>query len=582
MKKEDGKLLLSRRRVLMGVGAAAAGAVALPGSVATASAASAKPQHWDMEADVVCVGSGAAASTAAVTATALGAKVIVVEKMPMCGGTTNKSGGITWIPNNRYIAANGKQDGRDDCLRYMARYAYPDRYSAQSKNLGLPEHDYQMLEAFYDNGAKMVEWMDQIGAFKFREFKLWDVDIAPPDYADHLPENKQSVMRALEPAIGAGPYTGGRALAQQLEEWLRKQKVPFLMEHRAVALVKEGNRVIGLEARYNDKLVRIKARKAVIFGTGGFSHNLDLMEMHQLPAYGSCSTVSSTGDFIAIAQQAGVKMGGLGTAWRSQVILEQSLENRAIPHGVVFVPGDSMIQVNKYGRRAVNEKRNYNDRTRAHYYFDPANVEFPNQLLFMVFDERTLNRYAGALPIPVDKRESKWLIEGANAEELTRNLNARLETLASKIGCYRLDKNFAANLTATIERYNQFAEKGRDEDFDRGLHDYDRVWQKFFSPASKDSRYPDNDKPNSTMYPLDRNGPLYIVILAPGTLDTSGGPAVTPNAQVLAPDGKPIPGLYGVGNCIAAPTGPAYMGAGGTIGPAMTFGYLAGRHAVGK
>jgi len=584
MKKNDGNVSLSRRRALMGAGVAA-GAAALPGAAAASaasavSAVSAKSQRWDMEADVVCVGSGAAACTAGITAAALGARVVMVEKMPMCGGTTNKSGGIVWIPNNRFIAANGKQDKREDCLRYMARYAYPEHYSPESKNLGLTEHAYQMLEAFYDNGAKMVDWMDQIGAFKFREFKLWEIDIAPPDYADHLPENKRSTMRALEPAIGAGPYTGGRAMASQLEDWLRQKKVPFLMEHRAVGVVKEGGRVIGLEAMHNDKLVRIRARKAVIFGTGGYAHNLELSGLHQPGIYGTCAALGSTGDFIPIAQAAGARMGSLGTAWRAQVVLEQALANRAVPNTMEFVPGDSMIQVNKYGRRVVNEKRNYNDRTRAHFPFDPSNIEYPNQFLFMLFDERTINRYAGTRAISADKRETPWLIEGANVEELARNIAQRLEKLAAHIGSYRLDKNFAANLTATIERYNRFAENGRDEDFDRGLHDYDRIWQKFFSPVSKDSRFQNNDKPNPTLYPIDQKGPLYAIILAPGSLDTSGGPAINPNGQVLAADGKPIPGLYGAGNCIASPTGPAYMGAGGTICLAMTFGYLAGRHAT--
>jgi succinate dehydrogenase/fumarate reductase flavoprotein subunit len=578
MKKDSDKLLLSRRQVLLGAGAAA-GAMALP---ASAAAATAKNQRWDMETDIVVVGSGAAACAAAVTATGLGAQVVVVEKMPMCGGTTNKSGGITWIPNNRFIAANGQQDNRDDCLRYMARYAYPDLYSPESKNLGLAEHDYQMLEAFYDNGAKMVDYLDEIGAFKFREFKMWDLNTVPPDYADHLPENKRSTMRALEPAIGSGPYTGGRALASQLEDWLRKQKVQFLMEHSAVGVVKEGDKVIGLEARHENKMVRIRARKAVIFGTGGYAHNVALSHLHQPDLYGSCAALGSTGDFIAIAQQAGARMGTLGSAWRMQVPLEQALENRAIPNGVVFVPGDSMIQVNKYGKRVVKEKRNYNDRTRAHFVFDPVNIEYPNQLLFMVFDERTLSRYAGNLPLPADKRESTLLIEGGNAEELTRAIARRLEKYASKIGSFRLDKNFAANLDASIRRYNGFAEAGRDEDFDRGLHDYDRIWSKFFSAASKDSRFPDNDKPNITMYPIDQTGPLYAVILAPGALDTSGGPAINRDGQVLAADGHPMPGLYGAGNCIASPTGPAYMGAGGTICLAMTFGYLAARHAVGK
>ena len=115
----------------------------------------------------------------------------------------------------------------------------------------------------------------------------------------------------------------------------------------------------------------------------------------------------------------------------------------------------------------------------------------------------------------------------------------------------------------------------------RGLHDYDRAWMKLFSEVNPKAKYPENNKPNSTMYPIDRSGPLYAVILAPGSLDTSGGPSINASSQVLSASGEPIPGLYGAGNCVAAATGPAYLGAGGTIGPAMTFGYIAALHALG-
>ncbi|MNR20276.1 3-oxosteroid 1-dehydrogenase [compost metagenome] len=145
-----------------------------------------------------------------------------------------------------------------------------------------------------------------------------------------------------------------------------------------------------------------------------------------------------------------------------------------------------------------------------------------------------------------------------------------------------MSDDFAQNLDTSIERYNGFAEAGRDADFDRGLHEYDRIWNKLFSPVSKNAKFPANDKPNPTMYPIDRKGTLYAVILAPGALDTNAGPAINPHAQVLSAKGEPIPGLYGAGNCIASPSGPAYLGAGGTIGLAMTFGYLAARHAVGQ
>jgi succinate dehydrogenase/fumarate reductase flavoprotein subunit len=542
-------------------------------------------QRWDHEADVVCVGSGAAAGTAAVTATALGASVIVLEKMPLPGGTTGKSGGIAWIPNNQFIRAAGQQDNREDCLRYMARFAYPKNYDANGSTLGLPEDAYQLLAAFYDNGYRMVDWMERQGALKFGQFRMWSADTLPPDYLDHVPENKASNARSLEVAAGGyggGGFTGGAAMIRQLEAWLLERKVPMLLEHRVVGVIKEGGRAIGVEVQNNERLLRVRARKGVIFGTGGYSHSPELIWLHQPGLYGSCAATSATGDFIPIAQQAGARMGDLTTAWRTPVVLEQALENRAVPLGMFFAPGDSMIHVNRHGKRVVNEKRNYNDRTRAHFVFDPVNAEYPNLVMIMVFDERTLDRYAGAFPLPVDRREANWLIEGGNTQELTQNIARRLDGMAGRIGSFRLADSFAANLDATLERFNRFAETGRDEDFDRGLHEYDRAWMKLFSQANSSSKFPENDKPNRTMYPIDRTGPLYAVLLAPGSLDTSGGPAINADGQVIAADGSPVPGLYGAGNCVASATGPAYMGAGGTIGPAMTFGYLAAHHALGR
>lgn len=432
----------------------------------------------------------------------------------------------------------------------------------------------------------MLEWMESIGALKFGLFKMWNANTAPPDYADHFPENKANDIRALEVAAGSfsggGGFSGGKGMIQQIETWLEKHNVPILLEHRVIGVIKEGERVVGVEVRNGDRLLRIRARKGVIFGSGGYSHNTELIRLHQPGLYGSCAATCATGDFIPIAQATGAKMGDLGTAWRTPVVLEQALENRAVPLGVYFAPGDSMIHVNKYGKRVVNEKRNYNDRTRAHFVFDPVNMEYPNMFMMMVFDERTLSRYAGALPLPIDKRESKWLIEGKTCQELAQNIKARLASLGGKIGNFKLDDTFAENLDATISRFNRFAEVGRDEDFDRGLHNYDRAWMKLFSQVNKNTAFPENDKPNTTMYPIDRSSLLYAVILAPGSLETSGGPEINAKAQVISASGKPIPGLYGAGNCIAAVTGPAYMGAGGTIGPAMTYGYIAARHALGK
>lgn len=573
---------LSRRKLLAGAGLAAAGAaVGLP-RLAAAATGTREETVWDREVDVVCVGSGAAACTAAVTAAAKGATVLVLEKMPMPGGTTGKSGGVVWIPNHKHLAELGIEDFKDDCLKYMARYAYPESYDASSPTLGLAENAFRLIEAFYDGGSRMLDFLEQVDAIKFKPFKLWAVNDFAPDYAEHLPENKANNVRALEPDQGAGAGSGGGSLAYQLEAWLQDRNVPVLLEHKVEAIIMEGDRVAGLKVDHLGKTLMIKANKGVVFGTGGYAHNTQLVELHQKPGlYGSCAAPGATGDLLVMAQQAGAKMGRLDTAWRTQVVFEETLVNRALGGGVFFSPGDSMIQVNKYGKRCVNEKRNYNDRTRAHFVYDPVRAEYPNQFMFMVFDERTMNRYRGAYPIPNDKREVSWLIEGVGAAHLAAELDKKLQSLAGKMGSFQLDKKFGDNLAGAIERFNDFARAGVDEDFDRGLNDYDKVWQKVFSPVSSETDYPANEMPNPTMHPLD-NKKLYAIILAPGALDTSGGPEINSNSQIISATGSPIKGLYGAGNCVASPTGPAYLGAGGTIGLAMTFGWLAANHAVGS
>lgn len=572
----------SRRKLLAGAGLTVAGAaVGLPG-LASAASGSRQSIAWDQEADVLCVGSGAAACTAAVAAVAKGASVLLLEKMPMPGGTTGKSGGVTWIPNHKHLADLGVEDRKDDCLKYIARYAYPERYDASSPTLGLTENAFNLAEAFYDNGSRMLEFMEQVEAISFKPFKLWAVNEFPPDYAEHLPENKANNVRALEPSQGAGASSGGGSLAYQLEAWLQAKGVPVLLEHKVEEIIMENDRVVGLRVNHLGKTLMIKANKAVVFGTGGYAHNTELLELHQKPGlYGSCAAPGATGDFVAMAQKVGAKMGRLDTAWRTQVVFEEALANRALGGGVFFAPGDSMIQVNKYGKRCVNEKRNYNDRTRAHFTYDPVNADYPNQFLFMIFDERTMDRYRGAYPIPSDKREVGWLIEGDGVSQLTVALDDKLRSLVGKVGSYVLDARFSDNLAETIKRFNGFAETGIDEDFSRGLNEYDKVWQKVFSAVNPETEYPSNDMPNPTMHPID-SSKLYAIILAPGALDTSGGPEINRNGQLISAAEEPIKGLYGAGNCVASPVGPAYLGAGGTIGLAMTFGWIAANHALGS
>jgi succinate dehydrogenase/fumarate reductase flavoprotein subunit len=540
----------------------------------------ARIQHWDYEIDVVCVGSGAAACSAAITAASQGASAILVEKLPVAGGTTSKSGGVAWIPNNHFLRERGIADSKTDCLRFLARLAFPQRYTPDSATLGLSESDYRLLEAFYDNAAPMMESLEREKVVAFQPFTMWSVNKLAPDYADHLPENKVPFGRAVEPAAGAGAV-GGSALAAQLHKWLANHRIPVLLEHRVTKLVKdhETGRIIGIEAETDGKMVRIRAHKAVIFGTGGYAHNTELISYHQAGLYGSCAVSGSTGDFIDIATSAGARLGAMYTAWRCQVVLEEALENRFLPSGVYVLPGDSMILVNRFGRRIVNEKLNYNDRTQSHFTYDPVDKTYPNQVQFMIFDQRTLDASGGDFPIPIDPADYPYLISAETPAELASKVSERLRKIAPKTGGIALDSAWATTLTKTIARYNEFARTGKDLDFQRGVHAYDRDWHLLFSARRQGTRQEANTMPNVTMHPI-ASGPLYAIILGAGALDTNSGPAINEHAQVLDASDRPIPGLYGAGNCIASPARGAYYGAGGTIALALTYGYIAANHAL--
>lgn len=569
---------LKRRRLLNG-GIAGAAALGVMG-VSSAAEKSKGSMRWDMQTEIVCVGSGAAACAAAVTAVDLGSKVILLEKAPIFGGTTRRSGGVAWIPNNFSLRMQGITDSETDCLHYMCRYAYPDRYRADSPTMGLEPFEFELLQSFYSNAGPATERLNKIGAANLIRFELPGGVGPAPDYAATLPQNKVPKGRAIwpDPKIDGGR---GAAMVDHMIAWLEKRGATTLTGHRVVSLIRQDGRVVGVESQSGDKILRIRARKGVIFGTGGFAHNPELLHRYTAPLYGSCASPGSTGDFIGMATAVGARMGGLNTAWRAEVVLEQALENRVVGTAVNIPPGDAMIYVNKYGRRVVNEKRNYNDRTHVHFAWDPVKAEYPNQFLFMLFDQRAIDVYGGSFPFPRDAREAPYLISGATFEELGRNIQARLDKIREKAGDVRLAEDFSAQAEAAVKRFSEQAAEGRDDDFQRGRDPAETDWLAYFNRVRPGQEDKVREINNRTLYPFAKEGPYYAVIIAPGALDTNGGPQINARAQVLAADGKPIPGLYGAGNCIAAPSRATYFGAGGTIGPALTFGYIAAHTAHG-
>lgn len=567
---------LTRRTLL-----ASAASAGLATGVGRTAAATPSGEVWDGEFDVICVGAGAAALTAAVTASHAGARVVVLEKARAPGGTTVKSGAVFWIPNHFGLKARDIEDRREDCIRYLCRYAFPNHYSPSAAFHGVPEFDYQRIAALWDQGSAAVDFLRESGALRVREWRMWDFDKAAPDYLEHVPENRTPTGRPLAAVDEEGRYCWGYGMIRQMTDFLETRSVPVLTEHAVTDLVTDSaGAVTGVVVRTGDRKLRFRATRGVIFGTGGYAHNEDLINRHQqMFVYGSCARTESQGEFLSLAKGVGAKLGNLQGAWRTAVVLEQALKNRAVATGMFVPPGDSMMLVNRYGQRFVNEHRNYNDRSLSHNTWDAGRAEFPNRFQFMIYDARTA-MIVGENGQPSIKPDEDYVVAGGSLEELAANLRTRLQQLGDRLDGYTLDERFEANLVRTVDKFNRAARSGKDGEFGRGEHPYDREWHPVWGAFSHTDEHPENTYPNPTMHPLSDRGPYYAIALAPGVLDTNGGPMTDAQGRVVDDEYRPIPGLYGAGNCICSPTRNAYAGAGGTIGPAITYGYIAARHAV--
>ncbi len=538
---------------------------------------------FDFEADVMVVGTGGAGFSAAITAAVEGASVVVFERNDHIGGTTGASGGTAWIPNNHSLRNQGKEDPRDDCLRYMCRLAYPQHYFKDHPTLGLPEDSYDLIAAFYDNGFRAIDYLTEAGVFDLMaDTRAPDVDnpmqmpsgnllAGFPDYGAELEEDKLPTGRHLF------PRPGSPGMVEQLEAGAAGHGVKVLLDHQATGLVRnDEGQVVGLELRYKHMARLARANKAVIFASGGYAHDEELVRRY-LPGrvYGTCSTLGARGDFVRIGIQAGAKLGNMRNAWFKQVPLEAALRSPTPPS--VWLPwGDSMIHVNKYGRRVVDEKMPYHDRSQVHAVYDPTRREYPNLVLFMIYDDAVASSTSMAgmrqpMPAPGEP-DPGFVIKGETWDDLIAKIDSQLEGFAPHTAGLRLDPSFGPNLAGTVERFNGFAATGVDLDFGRGEAPIGRAWN---GPNREGS-------PNPTMAALATEGPYYCIIVCAGTLDTNGGPVINTRAQVLDCEGEPIPGLYGAGNCVASPAGQAYWGPGATIGLGITYGHLAGLNAAAE
>jgi succinate dehydrogenase/fumarate reductase flavoprotein subunit len=520
--------------------------------------------------DVVVAGSGAAGLTAALAAARYGARVLVLEKAATIGGTTRKSAAWFWVPNNRLMREAGIEDSREDAIRYMARLSRPASFDPASCTYGLPAWEHEALGVFYDEGSSSLSALEDIGALELGG------DPTFPDYYAHLDEDAVAAGRTMWPAEAGGAQAGGQMMIDRFLATARRLGVEVITDHAVRALIFDDNGVVnGVHAEATDGSSLHVHAQAAIFGTGGFTHDRELRQQHlRGPYVGGCASLGNTGDFLRIAQNAGAELANLANAWSAPIVLERLQRQPETAAGTFSMAGDAMILVDCEGKRVVNEKAPYNEIALAQLTWEPRGARYPYLPLIAIWDDVVAERFGGTdfgNPVPPPGSDAPWVASANHLDALADEIARRLGGLRSLTGGVTLDPGFVGRLRQTIERFNGYATRGIDEDFGRGETPIELAGAELMGKSAG---------PNPTMRAFASEGPYHATIFGPGTLDTKGGPRVDATGRVLRPDGTPIRGLYGAGNCVASPSGQGYWGGGGTIGPILCFAYLAGAHAA--
>ncbi|MRI34686.1 3-oxosteroid 1-dehydrogenase [Endozoicomonas sp. OPT23] len=569
--------------------------------------------QWDRELDVVVVGSGLGALTSAVCLKELGVESVeVIEKAERFGGTSAVSGGGIWIPNNHYAKACGATDSVDDARAYLASTieegTVPEELietyiqqapamlkfvTERAKEVGYIslEHypDYYMQNPGARAGHRSLEPMpinhDELGddmnklQSTHHMLYLYDrIGMTQVEGHDLVTRSKgwMGVMAKLMLTYASETFwrmkhktkrsrrlSCGSAGVARMYLAARKRNVAVTLNTALEELVQDNiGRVIGIKAKENGRDVYIKARKGVVLGSGGFEYNQELREKY-LPKptsteWSGGNIRTNTGDALLACLKLGAKTRLMNGAWWCTTI---SAPDEPAPRLAIMeksLPGSCVV--NMAGKRIANESQNY--MAYQTEFFQSHSDDNPNAPAYMVFDKRFRNSYLVGPLLDVQSRPDfrlpkSYFENGFMAKEDS------IDSLAQKLG---IDQ---AGLNNTITQMNAYAKTGKDPEFQRGDTEYDR----YYGDATV--------TPNPCLHAIDE-GPFYAVRIDPGDFGTHGGMDTSVNAQVLSEaTGKPIEGLYAIGNCAAAIL-PTYPGPGSTLGPAMTFGYQAAKHIASQ
>lgn len=561
----------------------------------------------EYECDVLVVGSGAGGLSAAFTAAHHHQNVLVVEKEPVIGGTTARSGGWLWIPANPVAQRLGVKDSADAGRTYL-------------KHEAGAHFDAERVDAFLENGPKAIEFLERNATMEFQ------LGVTFADYHPKAPggvDAGRSIVAApfdgrllgkeiqrLRPPlreitvlgmmIGSGKemlhffratrspksaaYVGllfmrylrdvifhgrpmrlvnGNALAARLAKSCFDKGVTIWTRAGAKELVRDGGgRVTGAVVETERGTVNVTARRGVVLAAGGFPQDRQ-RRMRLFPhdpsgnQHATPAPPGNTGDGLRMGAAIGAKVDESlphAAAWVpiSQPVWPDGTRG-TFPHFVDrSKPG--IIAVTRSGRRFVAEADSYHDFCQA---MDRRCREEGGEICaFFITDHRAMRKYGLGFvkprPVPYEAHiRSGYLYRGATLPELARQIGIDGDQLAR-----------------TVADYNRHAAKGEDPQFGKGTNAYHR------------SLGDPEHRPNPCLAPIEK-GPFYAVKLVIGDLGTFAGLACNANSQVLDEGGRPIAGLYAAGNDALSIMGGNYPGGGITLGPAVTFGYVAARHAAG-